>query len=137
MTARNYKNLISLIQIIIPRVNFSLLESLSIQVIDPMCKKNMKCFARLITKSLVCRFVKKFKVILCQNETPLSDDIYFTLDWILQKSPRLKKLTLLHQNYDEYEENIKAAFDKLRKEQYWVDLRCGSDKGKSLSYADL
>jgi len=134
ITARDYKSLISLIQITIPRKNLFLLNSLTIRIIDPVTKSNLKSLPKLVNKSLPCTNVSKLSLCIYQEETVASEEIYNLMDSILLKNSKLKKLSLLHQNLEDYEDVICEAFDKLRKDRCLIDLKYGIDKEKNLIY---
>ena len=135
ITARNYKNLISLIQMIIPRANLSLLSSLSIRVINPMSKAHLKTFAKLISRPLAYNSINRLEVGISQEGMPTSSDLYEFMDYLVQKGPKkLQKLTFLHQNLEGHVEMIEEAFDRLRKDKFWIDLKSTVDREKGLIY---
>jgi len=134
VTARDYKNLIGLIHISIPRLNLSLLENLTVRIIDPITKANLKSLPKLINKCLPWTAVNKLSLCISQEETAASEEIYNLVDLILSKNRMLKKFSLLHQNLEDYEDIINEAFVKLRRDRCLVDLKYGVDKEKNMLF---
>jgi len=121
ITARNVSSLTSLIQIITPRVNLSLLKALNIQIVEPIVKPNLKSIYKLLKKSFVCNVIKKLEICVYQKEVPKMEDLFEPLNLIGQASPKLKRFILSLHNTVDCRDVLKETFTKLRSSQYRID----------------
>lgn len=121
ITARNLSTLTTLIQIITPKVNLSLLKSLNIQIIEPVTKPNLKSLYKLLKKSFICNVIKKLDINVSQKEAPKFEDLFEPLNLIAQASPKLKKLEFSYFNTLECREPLKQTFEELRKNHFRID----------------
>lgn len=137
VTVRDYKNLLSLIQVMLPIVKLPNLDCLSLKVIDALSKPQIRGMTKLINKSISGCSIRKLEVSVYYDEVPVAQDTYDMVNSILKKNHRLKKMTLLHRNTDDYEDAFEEAFKMLRRERLLIDLKYGVDKEKRSMYEQL
>jgi len=137
ITARDYKNLISLVQVMHPLMKLSMLDCISLKVIDPLNKANLRAMTKFITKSIAGCHMRKVELSVYYEEIPTAQETFDMVNCIIKKNPRLKKFTLLHRNTDDHEEILEEAFEMLRKVKLWTDLRFEVDKEKRSIYEQL
>jgi len=121
----------------LPVIQLSQLDCISLKVIDPLSKKHLRGMTKLVNKSISGRSIRKVEVSVYYEEIAVAQEAYHMVNSILKKNHRLKKLTLLHRNTEDYEEVLEETFKMLRKEKLLIDLKFGADKEKRSIYEQL